>query len=206
MNLKILGMDPSLSNFGIVHATLNIETLKITPEAMYVLQTEPEKDKKVRKLVRKNSEDLDRCKILHKGAVEATEGRFLAFIEVPVGSQSSRAMASYGVSLGVIAAVANAMPIIQLTPTEVKVAGCGIKTATKGEMIDAMVAKYPNAPWPRYTQNGKGYKKGDIHAGEGEHVADALAAIEAGIATDEFRRMIAVFRATPLANHILKAA
>jgi len=202
MNLKILGMDPSLSNFGIVHATLNIETLKITPEAMYVLQTEPEKDKKVRK----NSEDLDRCKILHKGAVEATEGRFLAFIEVPVGSQSSRAMASYGVSLGVIAAVANTMPIVQLTPSEVKMAGCGIKTATKGEMIDAMVAKYPNAPWPRYTQNGKGFKKGDIHAGEAEHIADALAAIEAGIATDEFRRTIAVLRAAPLAKLIFKAA
>lgn len=206
MKLKVLGLDPSMSNFGIAKATLDLDTMKFTVDALHVVQTEPEKDKKVRKVVRKNSEDLERAQLLHKGAMEAVEGHFIAFVEVPVGSQSSRAMASYGVSLGVIAAVANAMPVVQVTPTEVKMAGCGIKTATKGEMIEAMVAKYPDAPWPRYTQNGKGFKKGDIHAGEAEHLADALAAIEAGIGTDEFRRTIAVFKSMPVAGIFLKAA
>jgi len=202
-SMKIVGMDPSLSNFGVVHATLDLDTMKIAPTAMTVVQTEPEKDKKVRKQVRKNSEDLDRARTLYRGAMEAVDGPMMAFIEVPVGSQSARAMASYGVCLGVIAAVAETLPIVQVTPTDVKLAGSGVKTATKHEMIEAMVAKYPDAPWPRYEQNGKGYKKGDIHAGEAEHIADALAAIEAGIVSDEFRQTVAVFKATPFFKQML---
>lgn len=203
MKLKVIGLDPSLSNFGIAKATLDIDTMTFTVDDLHVVQTEPEKDKKVRKVVRKNSEDLERAQLLHKGAMEAVEGHFIAFVEVPVGSQSSRAMASYGVSLGVIAAVANAMPVVQVTPTEVKMAGCGIKTATKDEMIEAMVAKYPTAPWPMKVVKGV---RTPI-ASKCEHLADALAAIEAGIGTDEFRRTIAVFRSMPLAaSAFLKAA
>lgn len=203
MKMKIVGMDPSLSNFGIAIATLDIDTLKFTVDDLYVVQTEPEKDKKVRKVVRKNSEDLERAKLLHKGAMDATEGEvMMAFVEVPVGSQSSRAMASYGVSLGVIAAVANKLPVVQVTPTEVKLAGCNIKTATKEEMIEAMVAKYPDAPWPMKVVKGI---KTPI-ASKCEHLADALAAIEAGIATDEFRKTLAMFKSMPMFRGALKAA
>jgi Holliday junction resolvasome RuvABC endonuclease subunit len=203
MKLKVLGLDPSLSNFGIAKATLDLDTMKFDVDDLHVVQTEPEKDKKVRKVVRKNSEDLERALLLHRGAMEAVQGHYIAFVEVPVGSQSSRAMASYGVSLGVIAAVANAMPVVQVTPTEVKMAGCGIKTATKDEMIEAMVTKYPTAPWPMKVVKGV---KTPI-ASKCEHLADAIAAIEAGIGTDEFRRTIAVFKSMPMAaNALLKAA
>ncbi len=203
MKLKILGLDPSMSNFGIAKATLDIDTLKFTVDDLHVVQTEPEQDKKKRKVVRKNSEDLERAKLLHRGAMEALDGYVMAFVEVPVGSQSSRAMASYGVSLGVIAAVANAMPVIQVTPTEVKVAGCGIKTATKDEMIEAMVAKYPDAPWPNKVIKGV---KTPI-ASKCEHLADALAAIEAGLATDEFRQTLAMLKSVPMFQQaFLKAA
>lgn len=193
-SMKIVGMDPSMSNFGVVNATLDLDTMKFTVQGMHVVQTEPEKDKKVRKQVRKNSEDLDRARKLHRGAMEATEGAFMAFIEVPVGSQSARAMASYGVCLGVIAAVAETLPIIQVTPNEVKLAGAGTKTATKGEMIEAMIAKYPDAPWPMRKSKGELVPI----AGECEHLADALAAIEAGVSSDEFRQTMAVLKSTPL--------
>jgi Holliday junction resolvasome RuvABC endonuclease subunit len=204
--MKIVGMDPSMSNFGLIRASLNIDTMKFAVESMEVVRTEPEKDKKVRKQVRKNSEDLDRARLLYCGAMGAIDGASMAFVEVPVGSQSARAMASYGVCLGVIAAVAETLPIIQVTPNDVKLAGCGIRTATKGEMIDAMVEKYPDAPWPRYQQNGKGFKKGDIHAGEAEHLADALAAIEAGLTSDEFRQTMAVLKSSPLFKSLMKTA
>jgi len=193
--IDIIGLDPSLSNFGSVTARLDIDTLEILVEAMTVVTTEAEKDKAKRKVVRKNSEDLDRAATLHDGVTELVKGRVIAFVEVPVGSQSARAMVSYGVSLGVLAAVRARLPMIQVTPTEVKLAGCGIKTATKEEMIEAMVDKYPNAPWPM--QVVKGVRK--PIASKCEHIADALAAIEAGIKTDEFRGMINMFRAIPKA-------
>lgn len=188
--IKIAGLDPSMSNFGAVRALLDINTLEVTVTDMEVVKTEPEKDKAKRKVVRKNSEDLERAALLHTGAMKIAREVELAFVEVPVGSQSSRAMASYGVCLGVLAAVQEVVPIIQLTPTEVKVAGCGIKTATKGEMIEAMIAKYPDAPWPMRMSKGVRVPI----AGECEHIADALAAIEAGLKTDEFRATLAMMR------------
>lgn len=202
MKMKVVGMDPSLSNFGIAKCVLDLETLKIDVEDLQVVKTEPEQDKKKRKVVRKNSEDIERAKLLYKGAMDATEGAYMAFVEVPVGSQSARAMASYGASISVCAAVALTLPMIQVTPTEVKLAGCGIKTATKEEMIEAMMAKYPNAPWPMQTKNGKQV----VIAGKAEHMADALAAIEAGVSTDEFRQTMAVLRASPFFKQMLKAA
>jgi|GEM_PF-460090 len=202
MKMKIAGMDPSLSNFGIAFATLDIETLKFEVDDLQLVQTEPEKDKKVRKQVRKNSEDLERARLLYKGAMEAAKNAFMVFAEVPVGSQSSRAMASYGVCVGILAGVAEALPLIQVTPTEVKLAGCGIKTATKEEMIEAMVAKHPNAPWPMKVVKGA---KTPI-ASKCEHLADAIAAIEAGLASDEFRQTLAIWRSSPLFSKMLIAA
>lgn len=202
MKLKIIGLDPSLSNFGIAKATLDLETMEVTVNDLIVIQTDPEKDKKMRKVVRKNSEDLERAKLLHKGAMDAIEGHWMAFAEVPVGSQSSRAMASYGVCIGVLAAVARSMPMIQVTPIEVKMAGFGTKTATKDEMICAMMRKYPDAPWP--TKNVKGVET--PIAGKCEHMADALGAIEAGMATEEFRQMISMYKSMPMFKGQLEAA
>jgi len=197
--MKIIGFDPSMSNWGVAKATLDLDTLKITVDELAVVQTENEKDKKMKKVVRKNSEDLERAKLLHAGAMGAVEGRWLAFVEVPVGSQSSRAMASYGVCIGVLAAVGRAVPLIQVTPTEVKVAGTGIKTATKEEMIEAAMKKYPEAPWP--TKKIKGVVT--PIASQCEHMTDAVFAIEAGIATDEFRQMIAMYKSTPMFTRAL---
>jgi Holliday junction resolvasome RuvABC endonuclease subunit len=188
--ISIAGMDPSMSNFGVVRALIDLDTLFVEVTSMEVVQTTPEADKAKRKVVRKNSEDLDRACLLHAGAVKHASEVQLVFAEVPVGSQSSRAMASYGMSLGVLAAVSALVPIIQVTPTEVKVAATGIKTATKGEMIEAMMTKYPNAPWP--TRMSKGVRV--PIAGECEHLADALAAIEAGMKTEEFRTTLAMMR------------
>lgn len=201
--MKIVGLDPSLSNFGIAFATLDLDTMMFKVDDLKVAQTEPEKDKKVRKQVRKNSEDLERARMLYKAAMDACQGEvFMAFVEVPVGSQSARAMASYGICLGVLAAVAETLPMIQVTPTEVKLAGCGVKTATKEEMIEAMVAKHPNAPWPMKTVKGASTPI----ASKCEHLADAVAAIEAGLASDEFRQTIAMFKASPLFKHLASKA
>lgn len=193
--LNIVGLDPSLSNFGIAKAKLDLDTMEFDITDLVLVQTTNEKDKKLKKQVRKNSEDLDRAQLLHKGLQDGCEGAWLAIAEVPVGSQSARAMASYGVCIGILAACP--IPLIQVTPNEVKLAGFGVRTATKEEMIEWAMSKYPNAPWRVQTQNGAKHKKGDPKA-DNEHLADAVAAIEAGIQTDQFQQLVSMMRAMPL--------
>lgn len=183
MKLNIVGVDPSLCNFGIVNAILDTETLKFEITSMALVESAD--NAKKQKTVRKNSDDLRRAQLLHDGFQKAVQGASFAFVEVPVGSQSSRAMASYGVCIGVLASCPIAM--IQVTPAEVKLAGTGIKTATKSEMIDAAVAKYPTAKW--FMRKLKGEM---VLMNDNEHLADATFAIEAGINTAEFKNAIAL--------------
>jgi Holliday junction resolvasome RuvABC endonuclease subunit len=113
----------------------------------------------------------------------------VVFAEVPVGSQSSRAMCSYGVCIGLLAGLAARVPLIQVQPTEVKLAAVGTKTASKEEMIEWATGLYPQLPW--FTTKRKGVT---TFSAKNEHIADAIAAIYAGILTDEFKRMIAMWK------------
>lgn len=198
--VNVVGLDPSLSNFGIANVVLDLDTMTFDIKALTLLETQPEKDKKLKKQVRKNSEDLDRAQILHKGLIVGCKDAWIAIAEVPVGSQSARAMASYGVCIGILAACP--IPLIQVTPNEVKIAATGIRTATKEEMIEWAMAKYPNAPWRLQTQNGAKHRKGDPK-GDNEHLADAVAAIEAGIQTDQFQQIVAIMKGSMFREHML---
>lgn len=185
MKLNIVGIDPALRNFGIVRAELDLTTMDFKVTGMRLVESEDQAKKA--KTVRKNSDDLRRARLLHEGFMSACRFADFAFVEVPVGSQSARAMASYGICIGVLAACP--IPMIQVTPTEVKLAGTGIKSATKDEMIEAAVAAHPYAPW--MTRKLKGEVK---LLNDNEHLADALFAIVAGLKTDEFRTATAMLR------------
>lgn len=189
MKIKIVGIDPSLNNFGLAKVTLDIESMTFAVDDLALVKTATENGR----TVRKNSDDIRRAKLLHDGMIKACDGAFIAMVEVPVGSQSARAMASYGVCCGVLAACP--IPMIQLNPTEVKLAGYGNKTATKHEMIEWATNKYPDANW--LTQNRKGAR---CFIDANEHLADALGAIEAGIRTDQFRQLVAMFRAIKVSH------
>ena len=183
--MKIVGVDPSLRNFGIVVAELDINTMEFKIQEMRLIESED--NAKKAKTVRKNSDDLRRAKLLHDGFVELCQGATIAFVEVPVGSQSARAMASYGICIGVLSACP--IPMIQLTPTEVKLAMTGEKTATKDEMIEAAVKAHPYAKWMTRKV------KGEIALlNDNEHLADATGAITAGILTNEFKGMVSMMK------------
>lgn len=185
MKIRVLGCDPSLRNFGLVTATIDLDTLEVSIVDMKLVKSED--GAKKAKTVRKNSDDLRRAKLLSDGFVEACKDQDFVFVEVPVGSQSSRAMASYGICIGVLSGCN--VPMIQVTPLEVKIAGTGIRTATKDEMIAAAVEKYPDAKWLQRKFKGEMKLMDD-----NEHLADALFAIMAGINTDEFKNSIAMLR------------
>ena len=183
MKIKIVGIDPAMANMGLAKATLDLDTLDIHIDELILPQTESENGK----TVRKNSDDIRRAKILYDGMVEACKDASFAIAEVPVGSQSARAMASYGICVGVLAACP--IPLIQVTPTEVKLAAIGEKNASKLEMIDWGIKKYPYANWIMR-------KKGGVMVPQNcnEHLADACAAIEAGLKTQQFKAATAMLR------------
>jgi Holliday junction resolvasome RuvABC endonuclease subunit len=169
--MKILGIDPAMRNFGLARGVLTGGVLDV--QKIGLIETATGKGLKQ---VRKNSDDLRRCRDLYNGLLPYVEWAEVVFCEVPVGSQSARAMASYGMCLGILASIKK--PLVQLSPIEVKMASVGNKNATKREMIDWASELYPNLPWIK----GRG-QLGD----KNEHIADAIATIHAGIMTDEFR-------------------
>lgn len=181
--IKVVGQDPSLRNWGLAVGHLELETKKLTID--YVDLTNPELPKG--KQVRQNSLDLESALQLYKGAARVVSGAHAVFIEVPVGSQSARAMASYGICVGVLGALrANGIPFFEVNPIEVKLASVGNKTATKQEMIKWAMAKHPEANWPMYKQNGQAI----VSEAKAEHMADAIAAIYAGLNCNSFKQML----------------
>ena len=67
MKIKIVGFDPSMSNWGICKATLDLETMEFTIDDLEIVETESES----RKGVIKQSDDLRRARIVKEGMIEA---------------------------------------------------------------------------------------------------------------------------------------
>lgn len=185
-SMHILGLDPAFSNTGIVLAEYDLRRATIAIKELRLVHTES--DKAGRKTVRKNSDDLRRATETLRAldlAIADHQPSF-AFCEVPIGAQSARAAWSLGIAVGLIAHVGSLVPLIQLTPKEVKDV-TGEVQPDKADMIRWASKMYPAANWPRKSN-------GSIIAGKAEHMADATAAIHAGVLTDEFRRTVSLLR------------
>lgn len=186
MKIPVVGFDPSLKNWGIAEAILDLSTGFLTTPVLSVIQPRDDTDKKKR--VRKNSLDLERAEQLASGAFAAAERSKVIFVEVPHGSQSSRAMASYGICLGILASLrSKGMEIVEVSADENKMAFTGTKSATKELMIETAVDLYPKANWPRLGKDQA------IIVSKAEHMADAVAAIHAGVQTPMFQNLMRLF-------------
>jgi hypothetical protein len=182
MLIPVLGMDPSLRNWGLAEAELDLGTGTLTTPVLTLVQPEDMKGKQVRQ----NSKDLHVAEQLAQGVIARARVAKVIFVEVPVGSQSARAMASYGVCVGVLGAVrALGIPLIEVTPTENKMVFAGDKNATKRDMIDKAFEYYPGANFP--------FHKGKI-PDKAEHMADAIASIHAGVRTPVFQNLMRLFK------------
>lgn len=186
--LRVASFDPSLNNFGMVKGTINLDSPNFDFQIETMLLVETDTDKANKKVVRKNSDDLTRAIKLTRAANSFVDDVSMVFVEVPVGSQSARAMASYGICIGVLSSIRK--PLIQVTPTEVKLAATGTKTASKEDMIAWATNAYPDAPWLKMKRNGK-----TVLVNKNEHLADAVAAVHAGIVSDPFIQAIAILGA-----------
>lgn len=187
--MTVVGFDPSLRNWGIARGTYDTVSGVILIPEVAVIQPEIPTGKQVRQ----NSKDAEAAYQLTKGALEFTHEAQAVFIEVPVGSQSARAMASYGICVGVVGALRCAnVPMFELTATEVKVAATRDKNATKKQMIEWAMTAHPEANWPMYKQKGVSL----VSEAKAEHMADAIAAVYAGISSQPFQQLLRMMSAT----------
>lgn len=176
-------MDPSLRNWGLSSGTYDTTSRILVLDAVAVIQPVLPKSKQVRQ----NSLDLESAKQLCHGAITAAKGAQAIFVEVPVGSQSARAMASYGICVGVLGALrSSGTPFYEVSPQQVKLAAVGKATASKQDMIQWALHKHPEANWPVYGQNGVA----KVSEAKAEHMADATACIYAGVACNSFQEML----------------
>ncbi len=136
--MKICGFDPSMRSWGF--ATGELLDGKITLHRVGVINPVLPKGKQVRQ----NSLDLEAAKQLYSHSIDIAAGIDAVFVEVPVGSQSARAMAGYALCVGVLGSLrASGVPFFEVTPTQVKLAAVGSKTATKQEMIEWAINAHP---------------------------------------------------------------
>lgn len=180
--MNILGIDPSLSNFGFAKVCYGVQKPPFdcpTIDQLLLSETAP-KDKKI-KHIRQNVWDLSRCGCHYDYLQEMLHGVDCVMVELPVGSQSARAMASYGTVLGVISSIRH-IPVFVVTPEQVKQAATGNKEASKKDMIKWAVDKYGEVHFLKSRQ--------DTILNKNEHLADALAAIEAGLKLPEFNEWV----------------
>ena len=181
MQIPVAGFDPSLNSWGIAEGMLDLSTGYL--DGLVLETIEPEK--KQGKQVRQNSVDLQRAEDLAVKAIEVARRCKVVFIECPVGSQSASGMKAYGLVVGILGSVrALGIPVIEVTATESKLVFTGNKNATKKQMIESAVALYPEANFPMY--------RGEV-ASNAEHVADAIAAIHAGVQTPVFKNLMRLF-------------
>lgn len=183
MKIPVVGFDPSLTHWGIAQAQLDLTTGFLDTPHLQVVA--PKKIK--HKQVRQNSIDLDLARQLAEAAFPAAEKAKAIFVECPVGSQSARAMASYGVCVGILGSLlGKGIQLIEVDATEVKRALTGNPRATKDDMIQAALELYPESNFPTWA--------GEVTAAA-EHVADAIGAIHAGVNTPMFQNMLRLLAA-----------
>lgn len=183
MRIPIIGMDPSFRNWGLAAAELDLETgILSTPHLSVIKTGEEPKGKQVRQ----NSYDLEAAEFLAKNIFPEAQKAKAVFVEVPHGSQSAAAMKGYGICLGVLGSLRSfGIPIIEVSEMESKKLFTGNRKATKEQMIAKAMEHYPEANWP--------YHQGHVSAAKAEHMADAIAAIHAGVNTQLFQSIMRLY-------------
>lgn len=156
----VLGIDIGFAHTGLAL----IEGYRVVHSTVISTQKSDRK-----KELRVADDDAERCQLLTRSLVQyiqeyQPDG---VIVELPTGgSQGARANRAMGMATGVIAAVVEILqvPTEWVTPTEVKMAACGRRDASKEDVQKAVLRHYEWQEKPR--------KPSDF-----EHAADAAAAV-----------------------------
>lgn len=186
MKLIIGGIDPSLRNTGLARATFDTADNSLVVTRLLLCQTEKQSGKQVRV----NADDIRCANEITRAMHAFIADCHIVCAEIPSGGQSAAAAKGLGIATGILGSIAGVGPfkgqLIQVQPAEVKMTAVGSKNASKEEMIEWAHGRWPNAEgWLTMK------RKGEVALlNKNEHLADACGAINAGIQTDEFRRLL----------------
>ncbi len=182
MIIPVSGHDPSFTHWGTAEGQLCLDTGVLTDVTVAMAITA----KTTVKSVRTNSDDLQRAEVLAQHALSVGHRTRVSFGEFPVGSQSASAMKSYGVTLGIGGAMrTSGIIVIEVQARASKKALTGNPNASKADMIEAAMALYPDAGWKYHNKK---------LTNDNEHMADAIAAIHAGVLTPEFQQLMTLLQ------------
>ena len=176
-HLKIVGLDPSLRNWGIAIGEALLDTGVLTITGLDTIRTEAQP---ANGRVRGSTWDIQSAYTLYEGVYNHIVDADIICVEVPTGAQNNIGATGHGICLGILGSLFS-KKLIFVTPQSVKKI-IGNKAATKADSVALAVSKHPEAPWPRH--NGK------VSVTKAEHSADALHAIYAGAQTKEFIQLI----------------
>lgn len=183
--VNVIGVDGSLRNFGMAVASLNLDTNSF--DVITLILSETEKDNT--KGVKRSHDDLARFG-QHWDKINEAITEYdvkIAFGEVPSGAQDARAAFAFGGITAILSALP--VPLVPLSPLEVKEGSTGRKHADKEDIMEWAYGQYPYVNWVK----GNKPNKMDIRTEDGkyltlknEHTADSIAAIAAGVKSKEF--------------------
>lgn len=190
--IPVLGIDPGFANCGFCIADIDIGTMTVIPHSVEVLRTKGKSghdldevciellDAKNRKPLQ-SYDDYCRLATITQRIRELESDRLIVFAEMPsTGAKNHNAAKGLAYALALVSCVTK--PLVQLQPLAVKKAFLGDPQATKDEMINEAISRHPDLNWPANKQ-GK-------PLGYCEHAADALAVLYAGLATEQFERIL----------------
>lgn len=190
--IKVLGIDPSLASTGWAVAQVDTNTRKIESIlAMGTIVTEKTKSKQVRK----SSDDMQRARTIFKtlSGVIAEHGIKIATSEIPGGAQSASAARAFGIVVGLMASLP--VPVIEVNPTEVKLAATNTKFADKEDMVRWAVGLTTSTQSPVEWNTGKAANDWNIQIEDRyvtktmEHQADAIGALNAAVKSTQFEQL-----------------
>lgn len=139
MPTKILSLDPSLNNWG--YAILDYEPNLNTLTLQHCGVINPPKGNKY--LPKQNQKDIATATNIYQELYYLINKVDIWVAEIPIGSQSSRAMVSYALCCGVIGSLTCHNPkLIQISPYEVK-KYIGDKTTDKQQIINWVRQQHP---------------------------------------------------------------
>lgn len=166
MILKLLSLDPSFRNWGFVIVEYDTDTHQLAIKSGGVLSSKPDKSNN-----KQNTKDLKVSKYLYTHLNQLIKDTDIVIAEVPHGSQSSRAMVSYGVCIGLLGTIQQ--PLVQVSANDVKRL-VGSNTASKDDVIN-WVNKHYQLDWLPKAKS------------KSEHICDAIAALHIGIQSKQFK-------------------
>lgn len=181
--LTVIGMDPSLRNWGLSRCTYDTDTQQLTVRDILTISIPvlPKTDKRP-----KYTKDSIVTAELFRQVFEFVKGADLICAEMPFGTQNAQGMFAYGACITIVSVISHLhIPIIQISPLESKKT-TGDKEASKRQVVEWVQARNPETPFPKYKRNGEWL----VSIEASEHAADSILAIYTAMQTNSFKEII----------------